>query len=67
MAAALAPRLGGRLGAVTLRSDVIRKQLAGASMLDRLPKEAYSSDMSEKTYSALAQQCQVRLSVGGQI
>lgn len=40
-------------GAVVLRSDVIRKRLAGVAPTDRLPQSAYTPAMSERTYATL--------------
>jgi len=37
-------------GAVLLRSDVIRKQLAGVDALTRLPASSYSRESSDKVY-----------------
>lgn len=60
VAAALSPQIGACLGAVVLRSDAIRKRLHNADIFKSLPQSAYSAEATEKTYSVLAQQCQVR-------
>ncbi len=52
-ARALAPLIGARPGARVLRSDVIRKRIAGLHPLDRLDESGYSVDMTEKTYQAV--------------
>ena len=49
----LAPFLGGAPGARVLRSDTIRKRLAGVSPLKRLGQEGYSKEMTERTYDTL--------------
>ncbi|MET0294967.1 MAG: AAA family ATPase [Phenylobacterium sp.] len=49
----IAPRLGAPPGAVILRSDEIRKRLAGAGPLDRLPAQAYGPDADERVYAAM--------------
>ncbi len=50
----LAPLLGAAPGAVVLRTDVIRKRLAGVEALTRLPPEGYSAEMSARTYAEQA-------------
>jgi uncharacterized protein len=47
VARAIAPRLGAAPGAVVLRSDEIRKRLAGVAPEQRLPEAAYSRQASE--------------------
>jgi uncharacterized protein len=49
----LAPNAGAMPGAIILRSDVIRKRMLGSAELDRLPPEAYRSDITAKVYSNL--------------
>ncbi|MGE4481886.1 AAA family ATPase [Acidocella sp.] len=53
LAAALAPHLAPMPGARVLRSDVIRKQLAGVAPETRLPDSAYTKDASAKVYDTL--------------
>jgi predicted kinase len=60
----LAPLLGGVPGAVVIRSDVIRKRLAGVSPLDRLGPEGYSSEMSERVYAAVAERARTTIREG---
>lgn len=50
VAAALAPDLAPAPGARIFNSDRIRKQLFDAAPTDRLPPEAYRSEVSEKVY-----------------
>jgi predicted kinase len=51
----LAPDIGAAPGSVHLRSDEIRKQLAGVPMLQRLGPDGYTSQMSERVYSTLVE------------
>ncbi len=56
----VAPEVGAAPGAVLLRSDEIRKRLAGAGPLDRLPRSAYAASWNEQVYAqmfALAARC----------
>jgi hypothetical protein len=53
LARALAPHLGAAPGATILRSDAIRKRLAGAAETERLPAESYSREMSARVYATL--------------
>ncbi len=50
VAAALAPRLPPTPGARIFNSDRIRKRMFGAAPTDRLPPEAYRSEISERVY-----------------
>lgn len=54
LAKAIAWRIGGGAGAVHLRTDVIRKRLAGVAMEQRLPESAYVQTASNRIYSELA-------------
>jgi len=53
LARGLAPDLGDLLGATHLRSDVIRKQLLGVSLTERLPESAYTPETSARVYETL--------------
>lgn len=53
LARAMAPAVGASPGAVVLRSDEIRKRLAGLRPTERAPPEAYASEMSDAVYAAL--------------
>jgi uncharacterized protein len=53
LALALAPHLGAAPGARVLRTDVLRKTLAGVPPESPLPQSAYSKEMSEKVYARL--------------
>lgn len=64
VARALAPQLGAAPGAVHLRSDVLRKALAGVDALDRLPSECYTPARSREVYRALAEKAATALDAG---
>jgi len=50
----LAAELGGYpWGAVVLRSDVLRKQLQGRALTERLPQDSYTAEASHQTYAAM--------------
>ena len=53
LARRVAPSLGGAPGAAILRSDEIRKRLAGVGPLDRLPRESYTAKTSAKVYDEM--------------
>ena len=53
LARQIAPRLGGAPGAVILRSDEIRKRLAGAEPTERLPPAAYGPGTSARVYDEM--------------
>ena len=54
LARALAPHLGARPGAVVIRSDVVRKQLAVVEESTHLPQSAYTLAMSQQVYERVA-------------
>jgi aminoglycoside phosphotransferase family enzyme/predicted kinase len=64
LALGVAPAIGAVPGAVVLRSDEIRKQLAGVPVLQRLGREGYSSQMSERVYGTLAERAALLLRNG---
>ena len=49
----IAPGLGAAPGAVVLRTDEIRKRLAGVDHLQRLDPAIYTSDVNSKVYDVL--------------
>jgi uncharacterized protein len=53
LARALAPDLMPAPGAVVLRSDVERKALFGGGETEHLPPDAYTADVTARTYAAL--------------
>lgn len=52
-ARAAAPGIGAAPGAVVLRTDEVRKRLAGVGPLDRLPTEAYAPAFTATVYEAV--------------
>ncbi|HEV2300753.1 MAG TPA: AAA family ATPase [Stellaceae bacterium] len=64
LALALAPGLGARPGARVLRSDVVRKTLAGLAPEERLPASAYTEEASRRVYAALCGKAAAALAAG---
>ena len=64
VAAALAPTIGAAPGAVTISSDVVRKQLAGVRRETRLPPSAYSAGANRRVYEALIARAATALAAG---
>lgn len=64
LALGLAPSVGAVPGAVVIRSDEIRKRLAGAAPLERLGPEGYAPEMSERVYAAAADRAKTVLGEG---
>ncbi|MBN9886861.1 AAA family ATPase [Salipiger abyssi] len=60
----LLPLIGPPPGAVHLRSDLERKQLAGADPLDRLPADAYGAEASGVVYCRLLSRAETLLQAG---
>jgi aminoglycoside phosphotransferase family enzyme/predicted kinase len=60
----LAPSVGAVPGAIVLRSDETRKRLCGVPLLQRLGPEGYSSHVSERVYSTLAEHAALALRAG---
>ena len=54
LARGLAPYILPEPGALVLRSDVERKAMFGAAETERLPPEAYTPDVTQRLYHALA-------------
>lgn len=64
LARALAPFAGPAPGARVVRTDVVRKQLAGADLLERLGPEGYSAEMTERTYGEFLRRIEAALDAG---
>ena len=64
LARALAPAIGAPPGALILRSDEIRKQLAGAPLLEPLPRAAYTPESSAKVYACILKRARMALQAG---
>jgi uncharacterized protein len=65
VAAGLAPGLGHPPGAVLLRSDVIRKALAGVAPTVRLGPEHYTAERTAAVYAAMLERAGRVLGAGG--
>ncbi|MGE5540575.1 MAG: AAA family ATPase [Gemmatimonas sp.] len=64
LARALAPGIGAAPGALVLRSDVIRKRLAGVDSRAHLPGAAYTRRASERVYAAVSEMAVTTLRAG---
>ncbi|MDR3326427.1 MAG: AAA family ATPase [Rhodospirillaceae bacterium] len=53
LASNLAPFLGASPGAVLLRSDVLRKRLAGIDSKEHLSEAGYTIEMTKRTYNSI--------------
>jgi len=65
VAQALAPRLGAFPGAVLVRSDVERKRMFGVAADERLPRAAYTAEISDIVYGICRKRALMALE-GGQ-
>jgi len=64
LARELAPDLGAPPGALHLRSDVLRKALAGVGELNRLVPKSYNAAASEVVYAELVRRTRAALDAG---
>lgn len=64
VARGLAPLLGRPPGAVVIRSDVVRKQLAGVALETRLAADAYGPESAESVYREMRRRADVVLTAG---
>jgi predicted kinase len=64
LARALAPEIGAAPGALVLRSDEIRKRLAGVPPEQRLPPGAYTEAASEAVFATMAAQARQAIAGG---
>lgn len=64
LARALAPLAGAAPGALHLRSDTIRKRLAGVAPTDRLPPQAYTPQATAQVYRTLLDDAAAALAAG---
>ncbi len=64
LAVGLAPYIGPAPGAVILRSDVLRKRLAGVDPTARLPSSAYADERTGAVYRRLAENASAVLASG---
>jgi aminoglycoside phosphotransferase family enzyme/predicted kinase len=63
-ARAVAPGLGRSPGAVVLRTDEVRKRLAGAGPVDRLAPEVYTAEFYARVYETLFETARAVLKAG---
>ncbi|MEQ8354332.1 MAG: AAA family ATPase [Kiloniellaceae bacterium] len=64
LARALAPLLGRAPGALHLRSDILRKRLAGVPENQRLPAASYTQAASDEVYAAMQEVAAAALAAG---
>lgn len=64
LACELAPWIGTAPGARVMRSDVVRKQLAGARLHDRLGPGGYTEEMTVRTFAELNRRVEEALRIG---
>lgn len=64
LARALAPSFGAAPGAAVLRSDLIRKEMAGVEPATRLPTESYTREASFAVYARLYERAAQILAAG---
>jgi predicted kinase len=64
LACELAPGIGAAPGARVVRSDAVRKQLAGVGLHDRLGPEGYSAEMTARTFAELDRRVEAALRIG---
>lgn len=64
LAKALAWRLGGACGALHLRTDEIRKRLAGVKMTDKMPSSSYTQAASDRVYDTMLELARRALAAG---
>ena len=60
----LAQALAARTGALVIRSDAVRKGLAGVAPEDRLPPESYTPEAATQVYDAMLARARATLSGG---
>ncbi len=63
-ARAVAPGLGAAPGAVVLRTDEVRKRLAGVGPVDRLPRDIYTPAFYAQVYDTLFADARAMLKAG---
>lgn len=64
LARCLSPEVGAAPGALHLRSDILRKQLAGVPEPERLPAEAYTAEANAAVYAELERRAAQGLAAG---
>ncbi|MBM3564720.1 MAG: hypothetical protein FJX42_01235 [Alphaproteobacteria bacterium] len=64
LAREIAPLLGPAPGARVVRTDVVRKQIAGAGLTERLGEGGYGAEMTERTYVEFFRRVEAALAAG---
>lgn len=64
VAAAIASLIGPPPGAVIVRSDVVRKQLAGVDPTERLPEAHYTREHTRQVYRTMFERARTTLAAG---
>jgi len=64
LARALAPEIGAAPGALVLRSDVTRKELAGVDPTTTLGQDFYTPAMSQRVYRTMLERARTALAAG---
>ncbi|MEM9332228.1 MAG: AAA family ATPase, partial [Pseudomonadota bacterium] len=64
LAAELAPKIPGNLGALVLRSDLERKAMFGVDEYAQLPSDAYTKAVSADVYARLFEKARIALQQG---
>lgn len=64
LAQRIAPEIGGGCGAILLRTDVLRKQMLGTDILERLPEDAYDRETTARTYDRVLDEAEALLRAG---
>jgi aminoglycoside phosphotransferase family enzyme/predicted kinase len=67
LAKALAPGIGGPVGAVVIRTDEVRKRLHGAEPDEPLPKHAYAPETHAAVYAAALRLTAAALGAGASV
>jgi predicted kinase len=64
LAKSLAWRMGGACGALHLRTDEIRKRLAGVNMTEKLPPACYTTAASDRVHDTMFDLARMALTAG---
>lgn len=67
VAKGIAARIGAPLGALHLRSDIIRKRIFGVAPLDRLPNDAYAPGAGARVYGEMLRLAGAALAAGASV
>jgi aminoglycoside phosphotransferase family enzyme/predicted kinase len=60
----LGKELARHLGAIHIRSDAVRKHIYGTPVWERAPQEAYTPEMTDKTYHGMLARAELALTTG---